>query len=84
MELTGIQFLLFLCVVFLLYFTVFRKRQWVLLLAASIVFYVFAGVKYIVFIVISSLVTWLIGLKIQSLNNRERRLFQIKRLKRRS
>ncbi len=80
MELTGIQFLLFLCVVFLLYFTVFRKRQWVLLLAASIVFYVFAGVKYIVFIVISSLVTWLIGLKIQSLNDREKEIVSDKTL----
>ena len=44
MSITSISFALFLCIVFILYYTVFAgKRQWISLLLASIAFYVFSG-----------------------------------------
>ena len=50
MGFNTLSFIPFLLIVILLYFTVFRKCQWIFLLIASIAFYLFAGPKYIVFI----------------------------------
>ena len=41
---TSSRFILFLAVLFILYYTVPRRFQWGLLLAASYFFYSFAGV----------------------------------------
>ena len=69
MDLTGFNFIAFVAITSLLYFTVFRKHQQVILIAASVVFYLFSGPKYIVFILITSFVTWLTGLQIQKIND---------------
>ena len=53
MGFNTLSFIPFLLIVILLYFTIFRKCQWVFLLLASIAFYLFAGPKYIIFIFIS-------------------------------
>ncbi len=50
MGFNTLSFIPFLLIVILLYFTIFRKCQWVFLLLASIAFYLFAGPKYIIFI----------------------------------
>ncbi len=47
---TSYEFLAFLAAVFLLYYILPRKTQWVTLLAASYVFYALAGVEYLAFI----------------------------------
>lgn len=69
-------FIPFLMAVFFLYFTVFRKCQWVFLLMASIVFYLFAGPKYIIFVFVSSLSTYVIARKIQNLHDKEAKLIK--------
>lgn len=71
---TSLLFIPFVLIVALLYFTVFRKAQWVLLLIASIFFYICSGPKYIVFVLVTTITTYLLGLRIQVLHNREKRL----------
>ena len=59
MSITSISFALFLCIVFILYYTIFAgKRQWICLLLASIAFYVFSGPKNLVFLVLTALTCW--------------------------
>jgi hypothetical protein len=41
----------------ILYFTVFAKKQWILLLLASVAFYLFSGPKYIVFVTVTAFTT---------------------------
>ncbi len=45
MELTSVSFLTFLVILVLLYYTIFRKKQWVVLLVASITFLVMSCTK---------------------------------------
>ncbi len=73
MTFTSLSFLAFVFLVAALYFTLFRKCQWVLLLLASIVFYLFSGPKYIVFIIITSLTTYLFARRIQALHDNEKK-----------
>lgn len=70
---TSLLFLPFVFVVALLYFTVFRKAQWFLLLMASLFFYICSGPKYIVYVLITALTTYLLGLRIETLHGREKR-----------
>ena len=74
MGFNTLSFIPFLLIVILLYFTIFRKCQWVFLLLASIAFYLFAGPKYIIFIFISSLSTYTLARKIQKLHDDESRI----------
>ena len=69
---TSLIFLVFVFAVAFLYFTLFRKCQWVLLLLASIAFYLFSGPKYIVYIAVTSITTYLLARKIQSLHDKEK------------
>ena len=63
MGFNTLTFLPFLLIVILLYFTVFRKCQWVFLLLASVAFYLFGGPKYLIFVFISSLTAYLLARK---------------------
>ncbi len=58
MQFTSVSFILFAIVTVLLYFTVPKKIQWWVLLAASYVFYAMAGVEYLFFILYTTLVTY--------------------------
>jgi len=53
MSFCSIQFVLFFIIVFLLYFTVFKRKQWVLLLGASCYFYMCWEPGFIILIFIS-------------------------------
>ena len=55
MNLTSFPFVVFAAALIGLYYVIPRKCQWMLLLAASLTFYCFAGVKNVVFILITSL-----------------------------
>lgn len=48
------EFILFLLLVFVLYYLIPKKGQWILLLAANFVFYAYADVRYPVFLIITS------------------------------
>lgn len=59
MQFTSVSFFLFAALTLLLYFTLPKKTQWWVLLAASYVFYFFAGEEYLIFILYTTVVTYL-------------------------
>lgn len=59
MQLTSISFLLFAAVLLPVYYLAPKKAQWCLLLLASYVFYLWAGFQYLVFILFTTVTTWL-------------------------
>ena len=67
---TSYEFVAFLCLTFILYYTVPKKVQWTVLLVSSIVFYLFAGIEYMAFIFTTSLVSWGVALLIQGANDK--------------
>ncbi len=71
MQFTSVSFLLFAALTVLLYFTAFRRAQWCLLLVASYVFYFFAGAEYLVFIVYTTLISYLTAIWMQRRADRE-------------
>jgi len=54
----SLQFLLFLVIALIGYYTIFKKKQWICLLAASVVFYYWTGVENFIFLLLSGLTTW--------------------------
>lgn len=58
-SLFSLDFLIFLAVSVLFFYLLPRKMQWIVLLIASIIFYLFAGTPYtIVYLMASTLITW--------------------------
>ena len=58
--------MIFLSIILALYYTVFaKKRQWICLLLASVVFYAFSGPKNLVFLLLTALTCWLGGLRLE-------------------
>ena len=57
------QYLIFLGIVFILYYTIPKKYQWGFLLICSYGFYLFAGIKPLFFILFTTLSTYFAGIK---------------------
>ena len=68
---TSYEFLAFLGAVFLLYYILPKKTQWITLLAASYVFYALAGVEYLAFIALTTLSAFLATLLMGRVSARE-------------
>ena len=64
---TSYEFILFLVIIFLLYYVIPKKYQWMLLLLASYVFYSYAGIKYLLYILVTTISTYLISRQIGEL-----------------
>lgn len=58
---TSYGFIAFLCLLFVAYYCVPRRAQWGLLLAASYVFYAFAGWECLIFIFVTTLSSFLVA-----------------------
>lgn len=69
-----IEYLFFLPAVIILYYLIPHKYRWILLLAASYYFYMSWKVEYIVLIVISTLIDYISGRKMDKLPDRRSRL----------
>lgn len=68
MSITSWSFALFLAIVLILYYTVLAgRRQWYCLLAASVAFYLFAGPKNLVYLVLTAVTCWLGGRRLHKL-----------------
>jgi len=65
----SLGFISFLAVTILLYYTVFSRHQWVLLLLASIIFYLANDWKYAVFMLITIVFTFFGAKKISKIND---------------
>ena len=59
MTYTSLAFALFCLVLLTVYYSVPKKGQWIVLLIGSIAFYLFSGIKYIVYVVITALTTYI-------------------------
>ncbi len=68
---TSYMFWGFLCLLFPLYFLAPKKYQWCVLLAASYVFYAFAGLYCLIFILLTTISVYIISRLIGSAINRE-------------
>lgn len=65
MSVVSYLFLFFLLAVIVVYYIVPKKCQWIVLLAASIVFYAYAGVGYLLIVLSTALVVYFFSLQIQ-------------------
>lgn len=61
---TSYYFIVFLIILFTLYYIVPKKFQWKLLLAASYLFYSFAGLQYLIYIMTTTVSTYFISRKL--------------------
>ena len=65
MSLVSNLFILFVAASVLIYYLVPRRFQWIVLLAFSYIYYIAGGSRYVVFILFSTIVTWLLALLIE-------------------
>lgn len=70
MSFISFKFIIFVAISLFLYYLLPKKMQWICLLSVSITFYLCAGIKAIVFLYITTLSTYLIGIKFGKINNR--------------
>lgn len=73
MELTSLEFAIFVLAAVILYYTIFSRCQWMFLLVVSYVYYMASGPKNIVFIMAATLITYMAGLVIERTEAKERR-----------
>ena len=59
MTYTSITFALFFLILLVAYYVVPKKFQWVVLLIGSITFYLFSGVKYILYVLVTAFTTYI-------------------------
>lgn len=69
---TSLVFIGFLICLIVLYFLVPKKYQWVTLLLANIIFYVSGGAKYIVYILLTSIITYCGAIKLENINQQNK------------
>ena len=55
----SMQFLLFIGIALICYYTIFRSKQWMCLLIVNAIFYCWAGPKNFVFLLLTGFTTWL-------------------------
>ena len=67
---TSYEFVAFLLITFALYYIVPKKAQWGVLLAASYGFYIFSGVENLIFIVFTTISSYIVALKIEDINRK--------------
>lgn len=73
MSYTSLNFILFVGVTALAYFLLpLKKAKWTVLLVASYVFYLFAGYKYVAFILFTTLSTYFIALWIDKISQKSK------------
>lgn len=65
---TSYSFIIFISLLFIIYYLIPKKFQWMLLLGASYLFYSFAGVKYILYILLTTVSTYIVSIKIGNLH----------------
>lgn len=68
---TSYSFMFFVLITCVLYYLIPKKCQWMLLLAASYLFYFLAGAGYLPYILITTVTTYLISMRIMALKGRQ-------------
>ena len=73
---TTLKYLVFFVAVFLGYYIVPKKLQWLVLLVASTYFYLCASVKYVIFVLMASFITYFGALILNQLEQKQRTYLQ--------
>lgn len=68
---TSYEFLGFLLILFLLYYLIPKKGQWMLLLGASYLFYFMAGAYCLLYILVTTVTVYLLGRKMEDLRQEQ-------------
>ena len=68
---TSYEFILFAVILFALYYIIPKKLQWMLLLLASYIFYSFAGIGYLAYILTTTISTYLASRRIGHLRTKQ-------------
>lgn len=68
---TSYEFLAFLAIFFLLYYLVPKKTQWMVLLVASYLFYFLSGVRYLAFILTTTVLAYFVARALDATQRRE-------------
>ena len=69
---TTLKFLVFFVLVFCLYYVVPKKVQWIVLLIASLYFYMCASVKYALFVIMATIITYSGAIIIDFINKKQK------------
>jgi D-alanyl-lipoteichoic acid acyltransferase DltB (MBOAT superfamily) len=64
---TSYTFIIFIAILFVVYYLIPKKYQWMLLLGASYLFYSFAGAKYLLYLLFTTITTYVVSRKIDNL-----------------
>lgn len=82
MQFTSLNFLIFFLIISTIYFIIPHKFRWFWLLICSYLFYMSDNPKYVIFIVLSTIITYLSGLLIENANKirDEKKSIQIKKI----
>lgn len=65
----SFSFLLFVAVLLFAYYFIFRNHQWLVLLVGSLAFYLYADLRYSVFLVITAVMTFFGAMKLEQLSD---------------
>lgn len=74
MSLTSVQLIGLVAIGVLLYYTVCKKYQWQLLLVLSYVYYFASGAKNIIFILLTTIVTYVTAILVEKLEQKHKKL----------
>ncbi len=79
MSFTSYEFIAFLIAIFLLYYLIPKKFQWILLLLGSCLFYAYAGISFLAYILITAISTWGAGVLIGRIKDKRAAEYQVKK-----
>ena len=79
MVFTSLTFLIFAVILFFVYYLVPKKGQWIVLLVGSLIFYLFSGWKYFIFLISTIVCFYLLGLLLGKVSNKEEKLIECKK-----
>lgn len=74
---TSYEFLGFLFLLFLLYYIIPKRYQWICLLCASYLFYAFSGIKYLGYIVSTTCSTYLVCYKMEKIGQEQKNYIRL-------
>ena len=82
MPLISMSFIALLAGVFIVYYLVPQRHRWLVLLAASMVFYLAAGVSSLAYMLVTSVATYISAMVMQHITDRQKAFFKANKLTR--
>ena len=77
MDITSFYFISFFLVLFICFYSVPVRFQWIILLGGSLFFYGYSGVKNICFVLLTAIISFFSGLILQTITWKNRQDFEM-------